>query len=109
MPNNDQSIAGLEALARLIEIAQRDTGQSRRVADFLLAWHNAAENGGWDITDLWNVDQSIGDDMFTVLHLIRAEQRYPPMVRIRVRLSHLQQVTVVKQVALIHLLDWPQF
>jgi hypothetical protein len=77
MPKHDQSIAGLAALARLIEIAQRDTGQSRRVADFLLAWHNAAENGGWDITDLWNVDQSIGDDMFTVLHLIRAEQRYP--------------------------------
>ena len=77
MPKQDQTIAGLEALARLIEIAQKDTGQSRRVADFLLAWHNAAENGGWDVTDLWNVDQSIADDMFTVLHLIRAEQRYP--------------------------------
>jgi len=72
-----QSIPGLEALTRLIQIAQRDTGQSRRVADFLLAWHNAAENGGWDITDLWNVDQSIGADMFTVLHLIRVDQRYP--------------------------------
>ena len=58
MPKHDQTIAGLEALTRLIEIAQKDTGQSRRVADFLLAWHNAAENGGWDVTDLWNVDQS---------------------------------------------------
>ncbi len=74
MPKQDQTIAGLEALTRLIEIAQKDTGQSRRVADFLLAWHNAAENGGWDVTDLWNVDQSIADDMFTILHLIRAEQ-----------------------------------
>jgi hypothetical protein len=74
MPKHDQSITGLEALARLIETAQKDTGQSRRVADFLLAWHNAAENGGWDVTDLWNVDQSIVDDMFTVLHLIRAKQ-----------------------------------
>ena len=46
MPKHDQTIAGLEALTRLIEIAQKDTGQSRRVADFLLAWHNAAENGG---------------------------------------------------------------
>ena len=63
MPQQDQTIAGLEALTRLIEIAQKDTGQSRRVADFLLAWHNAAENGGWDVTDLWNVDQSIADDM----------------------------------------------
>jgi hypothetical protein len=29
MPKHDQSIAGLEALARLIEIAQRDTGRSQ--------------------------------------------------------------------------------
>jgi rRNA maturation endonuclease Nob1 len=29
MPKHDQSIAGLEALAQLIEIAQRDTGRSR--------------------------------------------------------------------------------
>jgi ParB family chromosome partitioning protein len=77
MGNHEQTIAGLEALARLIEIAERDTGQSRRVANFLLAWHNAEENGGWDITDLWNVDPSIADDMFAVLQLIRAERRYP--------------------------------
>jgi hypothetical protein len=37
MPKHDQTIAGLEVLTRLIEIAQKDTGQSRRVADFLLA------------------------------------------------------------------------
>jgi hypothetical protein len=29
MGSHDQTIAGLEALTRLIEIAQRDTGQSR--------------------------------------------------------------------------------
>ena len=39
--------APLEALGRLCQIAKRDTGQSRRVANFLLAWHNAEENGGW--------------------------------------------------------------
>lgn len=33
------------ALERLITIAQRDTGQSRRVADFLLAWWNAGQCG----------------------------------------------------------------
>jgi hypothetical protein len=32
MPKHDQSIAGLEALARLIEVAQRDTGRSRDMA-----------------------------------------------------------------------------
>lgn len=40
------SIAALEALTRLLSIATRDTGQSSRVAAFLLAWHNAEENGG---------------------------------------------------------------
>lgn len=42
--------AQLEALERLLEVAQRDTGEGRKVADFLLAWHNAEENGGWTHT-----------------------------------------------------------
>jgi hypothetical protein len=33
------------ALRRLIEHAKRGTGQSRRVADFLLAWWNPAQCG----------------------------------------------------------------
>jgi hypothetical protein len=44
------------ALERLIRIANRDTGQSRRVASFLLAWWNAEECGGFDLTDLWGID-----------------------------------------------------
>jgi len=55
----DKQTAGLRALERLFQIALRDTGQSRRVANFLLAWHNAEENGGWDPVDLWNVDDAI--------------------------------------------------
>ena len=58
------------AIERLLKIARRDTGQSRRVADFLLAWYNASENGGWDPTDLWAVDAGIADDMMTVLGLV---------------------------------------
>jgi hypothetical protein len=68
---------GYEALARLLQIARRDTGQSRRVADFLLAWHNAEENGGWDPTDLWNVDPGIAEDIIRVLRLVRDSRRYP--------------------------------
>ena len=68
---------GLEALARLFPIALSDTGQARRVADFLLAWHNAAENGGWDPIDLWNVDDAIADDILCVLQLLHAEHKYP--------------------------------
>ena len=66
-----------EALGRLLRIARQDTGQARRVANFLLAWHNADENGGWDPVDTWNVDAAIADDMVTVVHLIRESHRYP--------------------------------
>jgi hypothetical protein len=69
--------APLEALGRLCAIARRDTGQSRRVANFLLAWHNTAENGGWDPTDLWNVDTAIACDMLTVLQLASDSRKYP--------------------------------
>ena len=69
--------AALEALGRLCQIAKRDTGQSRRVANFLLAWHNAEENGGWDPTDLWSVDTAIAEDMLAVLQLAKDSHRYP--------------------------------
>jgi hypothetical protein len=56
--------SSLEAPGRLCTTARRDTGQSRRVADFLLAWYNAAENGGWDPTDdAWNVDTAVAKDI----------------------------------------------
>ena len=48
-----------DALERLIDIARGDTGQSRKVANFLLAWWNAEECGGFDLTDVWGVDKSI--------------------------------------------------
>jgi len=69
--------AGWHALERLLRVAQQDTGQALRVANFLLAWHNAEENGGWDPIDLWNVDAAIADDMLTVMRLIRDSHRYP--------------------------------
>lgn len=69
--------APLCSVARLMRAAMGDTGQSRRVADFLLAWHNAEENGGWDPTDLWSLDSAIADDILTALRLLRKENRYP--------------------------------
>jgi hypothetical protein len=65
------------ALERLIEIAQGDTGQSRRVAAFLLAWWNAEECGGFDLTDLWGVDSAIAADMVTVFALVAGRHSYP--------------------------------
>jgi hypothetical protein len=68
---------GLDALDRLVKIAKSDTGQSRRVADFLLAWWNAGSCGSFDLTELWAVDCEIADDMVTVFRLIADRNEYP--------------------------------
>lgn len=65
------------ALERLIAIAQGDTGQARRVADFLLAWWNAGECGGFDLTNLWGLDDSIAEDMVIVFGYIARADAYP--------------------------------
>lgn len=65
------------ALERLIQVAQCDTGQSRIVASFLLAWWNAASCGGFDLAGLWGVDTSIAEDMLVVIVLISRQQEYP--------------------------------
>ena len=75
--STDNQQAAWLALERLLRIARQDTGQARRVADFLLAWHNAEENGGWNPVDLWSVDAAIADDMLSVLSLVRESHRYP--------------------------------
>lgn len=72
-----QQNSAMDALQRLIEIALRDTGQSKRVADFLLSWWNATSCGGFDLTDLWSVDSEIADDMIAVIGLIRRSRAYP--------------------------------
>lgn len=74
----DKLDAELAALRRLIRIAQGDTGQSRRVADFLLAWWNAGSCGGFDLTNLWAVDRAIANDMQAVFGLIARVNEYPP-------------------------------
>jgi hypothetical protein len=65
------------ALERLLDIARGDTGQSRKVANFLLAWWNAGECGGFDLTDLWGVDTAIAVDMLRVFALLAACRQYP--------------------------------
>jgi hypothetical protein len=57
------------ALERLLDHARGDTHQSRRVADFLLAWWNAGACGAYDITTGWAVDEAIADDMCVVFRL----------------------------------------
>jgi predicted lipid carrier protein YhbT len=47
------------------------------VANFLLAWWNAEECGGFDLTDLWAVDVAIAADMISVFALVVARHQYP--------------------------------
>lgn len=65
------------ALQRLIDIAQGNTGQSRRVADFLLAWWNAGTCGGFDLTILWGVDTAIAEDLVAVFTSLARVHDYP--------------------------------
>ena len=65
------------ALERLLAHAARDSGQGRRVANFLLAWWNAETCGAFDLTDLWAVDDTIAADMVTLFGFIANTQRYP--------------------------------
>ena len=51
------------ALDRLLTVAMSNTGQSRIAANFLLAWWNAAELGGFDLADLFSIDRAIANDM----------------------------------------------
>lgn len=70
-------------LERLLAVAKSDTGQARRVANFILAWWNADSLGGFDLADIFAVDLSIGADMATIVSWI-AEQEgavYPTEYR----------------------------
>ncbi|MFJ1311817.1 hypothetical protein [Agrobacterium sp. P15N1-A] len=62
------------ALEKLLNVAHRDTGQSRRVANFILAWWNADVHGGFDFADLTNLDPAICEDMVTIFTWLAREE-----------------------------------
>ena len=47
------------------------------MANFLLAWWNAGDCGGFDLTDLWVLDRAIADDILIVMRLIALKHEYP--------------------------------
>jgi hypothetical protein len=55
------------ALSRLIEVARSDTGQSAKVANFLLAWWNGDDWGHFDVSDIFGLDRAIGIDITTII------------------------------------------
>lgn len=64
--------AAAAALDRLIAVARSDTDQSRRVADFLLAWWNDGDNGAFPISHMFGVDREIGFDIATIVAFLAA-------------------------------------
>lgn len=81
-----------EALARLIDVAEVPTSQGKRCADFLLAWWNYEECGGFDLTDLWAVDSSLCRDMVTIFALIARKQNYPDTLGYERQFDHLIRI-----------------
>ncbi len=65
------------ALERLIRVAQSDTGQSRHIADLLLAWWSASENGGFDFTSFWKIDDKLVTDSLELIKWISGHCCYP--------------------------------
>jgi len=71
------------AFERLLAVARTDTGQARRVANFLLAWWNAESLGGFDLTELFAVDEAIALDMAAVFSWLATQESavYPTEYR----------------------------
>ncbi|WP_052764801.1 DUF7673 family protein [Xanthomonas perforans] len=65
------------AVARLLRIAQGDSGQCKRVADFLLAWWNPTTCGRFDLTDTWALDRNIRDDVVMIFGMVARLGSWP--------------------------------
>lgn len=65
------------SLRRLIALANGSCGGSRIAADFLLAWWNGQDNGGFVLTDLWGLDPDYTADAVRVFAFIGSRQVYP--------------------------------
>lgn len=65
-------------LERLIKIAKGDTHQAKHTADFLMSWWNAGRLGGFDLTDLWHMDDAIKSDILHVFEAIAANHGVYP-------------------------------
>ncbi|MDH0373916.1 hypothetical protein N7402_00780 [Pseudomonas aeruginosa] len=66
--------AGIEALHRLLPVAQRCTGQSRIVGRFLLSLYNGSAFP-FSLTDLRGLDSALWDDCLAVLRLDRRPEQ----------------------------------
>lgn len=60
--------AGVDALGRLLKVAQGNSGQCRRIAHFLLSLYNG-ERFPFDLTDLRSIDDELFEDCMRVLRM----------------------------------------
>lgn len=72
MPPGDQA-----TLERLLKVAAGRSGQSEKVAGFLLAWWNAQSCGGFDLTVLWQIDAQLSRDCCLLMGWISQNHHYP--------------------------------
>lgn len=73
---------GVEALGRLVEAAQGDTGQSRVIASFLLSLYNCYRFR-FDLIELRSLDFGLFDDCISVLKM-----DYQPEVDVHERIEN---------------------
>lgn len=66
-----------QSLDRVLSVAMHDTSQSKHCADFLLAWWNADENGGFDLTALWGLDSELVAACSLVFIWLATRNQYP--------------------------------
>lgn len=66
-----------EAVRRLLVVAQAGEAQSPVVADFLLAWWDADECGGFDFGGLCEVESPVLSDMLSVQEFIATSGVFP--------------------------------
>lgn len=77
------------ALSRLVALAMDDTGASKAAANLLLAWWNAADLGGFDLTQLWLLDDRAATDMIQVFAFVARNNLYPDVVMDRAEIQAL--------------------
>lgn len=65
------------ALDRLLAVAMQNSSQSKHCADFLLAWWNADDNGGFDLTALWGLDSELATACSLVFIWLATNNHYP--------------------------------
>jgi hypothetical protein len=65
------------AFERLLEVARADTPQARDAANVLLAWWNAGDLGGFDLTEAWGLDDALKEDLVTLFGFIARHKVYP--------------------------------